>query len=75
MGGFGGDPNDIAVTDEVVRNLFPDNKSLIRWLDLAKEKVFRDCQRESAGWDKVNEKKRGSHSMNSCERGRLKHQL
>lgn len=34
-----GDPKDIAVTDEVVRNLFPENKSLIRWLDLAKEKI------------------------------------
>lgn len=34
-----GDPNDIAVTDEVVRNLFPNNKSLLRWLDLAKERI------------------------------------
>jgi urocanate hydratase len=34
-----GDPADIAVTDEVIRNLFPENKSLIRWLDLAKEKI------------------------------------
>ncbi|MGF2411900.1 urocanate hydratase [Ferruginibacter sp.] len=34
-----GDPADIAVTDEVIRNLFPDNKSLLRWLDLAKEKI------------------------------------
>jgi urocanate hydratase len=34
-----GDPADIAVTDEVIRNLFPENKSLLRWLDLAKEKI------------------------------------
>jgi urocanate hydratase len=34
-----GDPNDIAVTDEVIRNLFPHNTSLLRWLDLAKEKI------------------------------------
>ena len=34
-----GDPNDIAVTDDTVRKLFPYNKSLIRWLDLAKEKI------------------------------------
>ncbi len=34
-----GDPNDIAVTDEVIRNLFPANGSLMRWLDLAKEKI------------------------------------
>ncbi len=34
-----GDPNDIAVTDEVIRKLFPNNRSLLRWLDLAKEKI------------------------------------
>jgi urocanate hydratase len=34
-----GDPNDIAVTDEVIGNLFPENKSLQRWLQLAKEKI------------------------------------
>ena len=34
-----GDPNDIAVTDEVISKLFPDNKSLQRWLKLAKEKL------------------------------------
>ncbi len=34
-----GDPNDIAVTDDVIRNLFPHNTSLMRWLDLAKEKI------------------------------------
>lgn len=34
-----GDPEDIAVTDEVIANLFPENKSLQRWLKLAKEKI------------------------------------
>lgn len=34
-----GDPQDIAVTDEVIGNLFPENKSLQRWLKLAKEKI------------------------------------
>ena len=34
-----GDPADIAVTDEVIANLFPENKSLQRWLKLAKEKI------------------------------------
>jgi urocanate hydratase len=34
-----GDPNDIAVTDEVIKNLFPNNTSLMRWLRLAKEKI------------------------------------
>jgi urocanate hydratase len=34
-----GDPADIAVTDEVIGNMFPQNKSLQRWLKLAKEKI------------------------------------
>lgn len=34
-----GDPNDISVTDDVIGKLFPDNKSLQRWLKLAREKI------------------------------------
>lgn len=34
-----GDPADIAVTDELIGNMFPENKSLQRWLKLAKEKI------------------------------------
>ena len=34
-----GDPEDIRVTDDTMRRLFPHNKSLIRWFDLAQEKI------------------------------------
>lgn len=34
-----GNPADIAVTDSVIAELFPENKSLQRWLALAKEKI------------------------------------
>jgi len=34
-----GDPQDIAVTDELIGNMFPENKSLQRWLKLAKERI------------------------------------
>lgn len=34
-----GDPADIAVTDELIANMFPENKGLQRWLKLAKEKI------------------------------------
>ncbi len=34
-----GDPNDIAVTDELIANMFPQNASLQRWLKLAKERI------------------------------------
>jgi len=34
-----GDPADIAVTDELIAGMFPENHSLQRWLKLAKEKI------------------------------------
>ncbi len=34
-----GDPNDIRVTDQALKQLFPDKAHLRRWLDLAGEKV------------------------------------
>ncbi|HZW40456.1 MAG TPA: urocanate hydratase [Ignavibacteriaceae bacterium] len=34
-----GDPEDIYVTDQAIREAFPENKSLINWIDLAQKKV------------------------------------
>lgn len=34
-----GDPEDIAVTDELICNLFPENKGLLRWMKMAKERI------------------------------------
>ena len=34
-----GDPNDIAVCDEKLKELFPNNTRLLRWLTMAKEKI------------------------------------
>jgi urocanate hydratase len=34
-----GDPADIAVTDEVIMNMFPENKGLIRWMKMAQERI------------------------------------
>jgi urocanate hydratase len=34
-----GDPADIAVTDELISKMFPENNSLQRWLKLAKERI------------------------------------
>ncbi len=34
-----GDPGDIAVTDRAIAELFPDNDSLHRWMQMASEKV------------------------------------
>ena len=34
-----GDPRDIQVSDDALRELFPDNRALHRWLNLAEERV------------------------------------
>jgi len=34
-----GDPEDIAVTDKLVVELFPDNEGMIRWIKMAREKI------------------------------------
>lgn len=34
-----GDPADITVTDELIMKMFPQNKGMIRWMKMAKEKI------------------------------------
>ena len=34
-----GDPSDIAVTDELVLELFPEDRTLRRWIDLARKRI------------------------------------
>lgn len=34
-----GDPNDIKVTDDAIRELFPHKKDLLRWLDMAETRI------------------------------------
>lgn len=34
-----GDPNDIAVTDKLILELFPENEGLHRWIKMAQEKI------------------------------------
>ena len=34
-----GDPEDIRVTDQALRELFPHKKNLLRWLDMAQERI------------------------------------
>jgi len=34
-----GDPADIAVTDELIMNMFPENTGMLRWMKMAKEKI------------------------------------
>jgi urocanate hydratase len=55
-----GDPADIKVTDDALRELFPHKKDLLRWLDMAEERIafqglparicwLEYCERAKAG--------------------------
>ncbi|MFN8251234.1 MAG: urocanate hydratase [Ferruginibacter sp.] len=73
-----GDPGDIAATDELIMNMFPENKGMIRWMQMAKEKIAfqglpaRFCwlgqgEREKAGvaFNGAYRKGKGSHCNRS----------
>jgi urocanate hydratase len=65
-----GDPNDIAVTDEVVAKLFPENKSLQRWLKLAKEKIAFQGLPARICWLGQGEREKAGLSFNELVRTR-----
>jgi urocanate hydratase len=68
-----GDPNDIAVTDQVIANLFPENKSLQRWLKLAKEKIAFQGLPARICWLGQGEREKAGIAFNKLVRtGKLK---
>jgi len=68
-----GDPQDINTTDNVIRELFPDNKSLIRWLDLAKEKIAFQGLPARICWLGQGEREKAGLAFNELVRsGKLK---
>jgi len=68
-----GDPEDIAVTDKVIRELFPENTSLIRWLDLAKEKISFQGLPARICWLGQGEREKAGQAFNELVRtGKVK---
>ncbi|MGZ3924720.1 MAG: urocanate hydratase [Flavisolibacter sp.] len=68
-----GDPNDIAVTDEVIGKMFPGNKSLQRWLALAKEKIAFQGLPARICWLGQGEREKAGEAFNELVRtGRVK---
>ncbi|HSZ85065.1 MAG TPA: urocanate hydratase, partial [Puia sp.] len=68
-----GDPNDIAVTDEVISKMFPENKSLQRWLKLAKEKIAFQGLPARICWLGQGEREKAGHEFNELVRkGKVK---
>ncbi|MBS1663144.1 MAG: urocanate hydratase [Bacteroidetes bacterium] len=68
-----GDPADIAVTDEVIGSLFPENASLQRWLRLAKEKIAFQGLPARICWLGQGEREKAGLAFNELVRtGRVK---
>lgn len=68
-----GDPHDIKVTDDKIRELFPQNKSLIRWLDLAQQKIAFQGLPARICWLGQGERERAGIAFNELVRtGKVK---
>jgi urocanate hydratase len=63
-----GNPEDIAVTDELIANMFPENKSLLRWLNLAKEKIAFQGLPARICWLGQGERERAGLAFNELVR-------
>ena len=68
-----GDPHDIKVTDDTIRELFPQNKPLIRWLDLAQQKIVFQGLPARICWLGQGEREKAGVAFNELVRiGKLK---
>ncbi|HET6254678.1 MAG TPA: urocanate hydratase [Puia sp.] len=68
-----GDPADIAVTDAVIADLFPQNASLQRWLKLAREKIAFQGLPARICWLGQGEREKAGLAFNELVRtGRVK---
>lgn len=68
-----GDPADIAVTDEVILSLFPENKGLVRWMKMAKERIAFQGLPARICWLGQGEREKAGLAFNELVRtGRVK---
>ncbi|WP_207493654.1 urocanate hydratase [Aridibaculum aurantiacum] len=68
-----GDPADIAVTDELIMNLLPENKSMIRWMNMAKERIAFQGLPARICWLGQGERERAGLAFNELVRtGKVK---
>ena len=68
-----GDPADIAVTDELVLELFPENRILSRWIELARKRIKFQGLPARICWLGYGERARFGLAMNDLvKKGRLK---
>lgn len=63
-----GDPKDIECADEEMRRLFPDNEKLLRWLDLAEEKISYQGLPSRIAWLGYGERAKMGLALNKLVR-------
>ena len=68
-----GDPGDIAVTDDILRELFPKDEALMRWLRLAGERVAYQGLPARICWLGYGERAKAGVAFNQAvKEGRIK---
>lgn len=68
-----GDENDIAVCDAKLKELFPQNEGLHRWLDKAKEKIAFQGLPARICWLKMGEREKAALAFNELvKKGKVK---
>jgi len=68
-----GDPSDIHACDEKLKELFPENKGLLRWLSLAKEKIAFQGLPARICWLGMGEREKAGLAFNQLVKdGKLK---
>jgi len=63
-----GDPNDIKVTDDALREAFPENKKLLNWLDKAQEMISFQGLPSRICWLKYGEREKAGLIFNKLVR-------
>lgn len=68
-----GDPNDIKVTDDAMRELFPQKKDLLKWLDMAEKRIKFQGLPARICWLEYGEREKAGLMLNELVRtGKVK---
>jgi urocanate hydratase len=68
-----GEPSDIAITDELILQMFPENRILSRWIDLARKKIKFQGLPARICWLGYGERAQFGLAMNDLvKRGKIK---
>lgn len=68
-----GDPQDIYTCDDKLRELFPENKGLMRWLDMAKERIAFQGLPSRICWLAMGEREKAALAFNDLvKEGKVK---